>query len=251
MFEFQKTDRANLMRFTANNNTLTVASIAYDISDDGPFADSVKTLIAKIREFMNEDGANASRLKPETRVSEMGALIERTIAPVFRNLIAEGLAEKRAIATAEERMLKPIDIDTNIASEIRARFNAMTMPKKPGFIATATLQQTSAILLAGHQNTVCDAKLWETLEERHMLLAHIAFAGLQARHQRQGTVDEPLCSGPDEKAALAEAKNALAIHRQRAERVEELQATLVGIINVLANAMKRPRNEAFDLLRGA
>lgn len=245
----QETERADLIRY-ADKDDLIVAAIPHTLRE-GPFAEATMRFMTGIRDLIAKDGENANRLLPDSRAAEIGGLAVSTIGGAFADMIEAGISETRAIAQAEDRLMQPAAVDPLLASEIRGRVNSLPAPKQHGFIANATIEQTSALIGAGRQNTVLTPESWEALKERHMLLSHIAIAGLLARHQRLPSASSPLGSGPDEHAALAASSAALAVHKKRAEAVKDLETTLKGIVNVVSRASRNTnKDEVFNMLKG-
>ncbi|WP_148233689.1 hypothetical protein [Aurantimonas manganoxydans] len=108
---------------------------------------------------------------------------------------------------------------------------------------------TSALMQAGREAfaSVPD-EVWNSLVDRHMLLAHVHRSGLQASHQLKPSLADPVAAGPDIDGALAAAQSAVVDHKRRVEAVAVARDALRSLFPVVAVATGLSVGEAYRLL---
>lgn len=249
------TDRATLLTISGDDGTQqsAVAFVPSEtLAKDSPVASAFSSITAALPILSDQMNSACSRLMPDARADELCGIFERNLAKPFQAAQAKSIAEAAAIDAAETRLKAYRVGDPSLNAMIVGRFAAMPLAAQGTWALTASLEETSALQAAGRDffRSVTDDNIWQVVDRRHMMLAHISMTGLQADYMRQPTAVDPIAHGPDLLAVENAAAKALERHAARRNLVTAAEGSLRSMVAAVAFATGKTPDGAFDLLIG-
>lgn len=227
-----------------------VAHVPAQLSGEGsPFNASAGPVTAALATLAAQINRADERYTPAARADKLRAVAAQSVGPVLRKLLDAGRSEQDALNAADARMREIPAGNMHLRSELRQNFRSMTIPKQAEIAARGDFEFLAAVMEAGREAFPnLPAEIFNVIDRRFIIAAHIKRTGLQADHFKSGTADRPLATGPDTEAANRAAELALHNHELRREEVAMLEDSVRSIINVVAGTTEVTRDIAFELL---
>lgn len=105
-------------------------------------------------------------------------------------------------------------------------------------------------LVATGNRIPLEAAIWDRAVERYREENVLVQMSLPAQHPATATVERPLATGPDMDAARAAAREKLAEHNARLERVEQAQRSATELLVFLAAVFDMTPAAVLDKVMG-
>jgi hypothetical protein len=205
-----------------------------------------------IREAAPRFATEANVIAETTRDEKLaGVLLERIGIQMFRvgrRVQTAALEHKRSFLEGDRKHRQPAEsIDRRHDVERRARYRALDVAGQMTAIATADLADLTALTADGNLADLA-AEAFALAEERFLVANTLEKTGLASRYALTPTVDQPLASGVDSRAAERAAEVILDAHRAMGEMVEIHERAIRDYTALLANVFNVSQPDAFARL---
>jgi len=176
----------------------------------------------------------AADLKPEVLPTRLLEIEGGPIIAAARTAIEAERAEARTATEAEANFRNPVlTVDPAVMVYHWQRFTAMDRAAAAKAIQAADLEALTALVSRGNKAGLPD-QVYEHAVERYRVLNWVERQQLAARHPLQPTPERILATGPDTAAAEADARQQLAEHAQRLDRIKAAEAGAKDLLRFLA-----------------
>ncbi|MER9258999.1 hypothetical protein [Mesorhizobium sp. M0619] len=251
---YQLTDRAALLTISGDSGAAhpQVAVIPMEtVAKSVAFAPQFAALANVFPVLADQIAAANERLQPNARAEDLRGMVSRTVGKPYQAAQAAVIAEASAAKASRGVAMAYRAGDPVFFPMIVAKFAAMPAAQRAAFAERASVEQTSALVAAGRDFfDGVDDNIWQVVERRHIIQAHIRITGLQADHQLQPNAANPAASGPDVPGVEKAAAEALKRHEARGEVVAAAEGSLRSIVAAVALATDLSHDAAYDLLTG-
>lgn len=162
-----------------------------------------------------------------------------------RLMHSAALNHKREYLEADARMREPApSIDRKHDQERRARFRGMKPSAVLTAVANVDLADATALVADGNLADL-PSNAWELAGDRFLVLNTLEKTAMRSNYALAQTLEKPLDSGVDERAAQRAAESVLQGHAARGEMVKIHERTLQDFVVVLAHAFGLSPADAF------
>lgn len=209
------------------------AGTAVILRDDLPGigGDVLAAMMSTLKEVHDEAAAT---FRPE-KVADVAR--ERMGPRAFaatRHAFDEAKAYDRAANEADARIMVPAEpVAPEVAVEARQALRSLDRAGQAQAVNQADLVDLTALVATGNRIPL-EAGIWDRAVERYREENVLVQMSLPAQHPATATVERPLATGPDMDAARAAAREKLAEHNARLERVEQAQRSATELLVFLA-----------------
>ena len=214
--------------FNSNRDGVTVTGFTRDA-----LLSSAATALADIAT------RDLARLQPSSFDAEI-AEKARPCLKSWKVLHDHVVAKKRGITEADIRAMEiPASVRRAHFPEIRVRFKNLDTADAAKIASRAPLETLSALIDGGQELTGLSDPVWEIVQDRYLVLAHVERMGLSATFQKIPTVDNLLATGPDHSAAEKAVREMLATHKARKTDLSNSESELRSMLSFIANVCHR------------
>lgn len=173
-------------------------------------------------------------LKPEVLPVRLLEVEGGPVLAAARTAIETERTEARTATEAEATFRNSVlTVDPAIMAYTWGTFTAMDRAAAAKAVETADLETLTALVSRGNKAGLPD-QVYERAVERYRMLNWVERQQLAARHPLQPTPERILATGPDYGKAEADARQQLADHAQRLDRIKAAEAGAKDLVRFLA-----------------
>jgi hypothetical protein len=209
------------------------AGTAVILRDDLPGigGNTLADMMGRLKEVHDEAVASYRPEKvPEVARERMGPRAFAATGHAFD----EAKAYHRAANEADARIMTPVEpVAPEVAVEARQGLRSLDRAGQAQAVNQADLIDLTALVASGNRVPL-EGPVWDRAVERFREENVMLQMSLPAQHPAIATVERPLATGPDMEAARAAAREKLAEHNDRLERVEQAQRSATELLVFLA-----------------
>jgi hypothetical protein len=243
------TNERGLVLTVADSNGRTASAFFPNVAS-GPLAQPLTTLKTAFVDLAAVVNANGGRFQPAAELEHNRAALVNVAAKAFTMAQSGTQAEIRHTATARALALA-IDPETPTTAGVRARanmkWNAAALSEKAAMARDCSYQELAGLMASGALGDL-PSEVRSIAEDRYAVLRHVHSNGTLADYQRQPDADDPVATGPDEKAAIASAERKLQDLKNREDAIGNVRSSLQSLMSFAAVACDLSVQQVYTVL---